>query len=86
MDNRDMIVLMARWDGEGGGLIQLQRFGWFRFRVRDFSFSVNGSGPISTHSGIPYLPLSDPGTTSSQRDPLSYSVFLMSDHCPLSTI
>ncbi|KAJ9056902.1 hypothetical protein DSO57_1027915 [Entomophthora muscae] len=48
--------------------------------------SVNGSVPIYTHSRIPYLPLSDPGMTSSQNDSLNHSVYLMSDHPPLSTI
>ncbi|KAJ9069485.1 hypothetical protein DSO57_1018125 [Entomophthora muscae] len=48
--------------------------------------SVNGSCLIFTHSGIPYLLLSDPCMTSSQCDPLGHSVYLMSDHHPLSTI
>ncbi|KAJ9085143.1 hypothetical protein DSO57_1016819 [Entomophthora muscae] len=58
----------------------------FAFDFGNSLLSVNGSGPISTHSGIPYFPLSNPGMTSSQRDPLSHYVSLMSDHCPLSTI
>ncbi|KAJ9090458.1 hypothetical protein DSO57_1002353 [Entomophthora muscae] len=58
----------------------------FAFEFGSSLLSVNGSGQIFTHSRITYLPLSDPGMNSSQRDPLGHSVYLMSDHRPLSTI
>ncbi|KAJ9052622.1 hypothetical protein DSO57_1032397 [Entomophthora muscae] len=58
----------------------------FAFKFGNSLPSTNGSGSISTHSGLLYLSVIDPGMTSSQRDPLSHSVFLMSNHCPLSTI
>ncbi|KAJ9085821.1 hypothetical protein DSO57_1010161 [Entomophthora muscae] len=58
----------------------------FAFEFGNSLPSANGSGSISTHSRLLYLFVVDPGMTSSQRDPLSHSVFLLSDHCPLSTI
>ncbi|KAJ9070606.1 hypothetical protein DSO57_1006021 [Entomophthora muscae] len=58
----------------------------FAFKFGNSLSSVNGSVPISTHSETPYLPLSDPSMTSSHCDPLIHSVFLMSDHHPLTTI
>ncbi|KAJ9056665.1 hypothetical protein DSO57_1030629 [Entomophthora muscae] len=58
----------------------------FAFKFGNSLPSVNGSEPISIHSGLSFLSVNDPGMNSSQRDPLSHSVFLMSDHCPLSTI
>ncbi|KAJ9089113.1 hypothetical protein DSO57_1016209 [Entomophthora muscae] len=48
--------------------------------------SENGSGSISTHSGLLYLSVIDPGMNSSQHDPLSHSVFPMSDHHPFPII
>ncbi|KAJ9054730.1 hypothetical protein DSO57_1011042 [Entomophthora muscae] len=58
----------------------------FAFNFGNSSPSANGSGSISTNSGMSYLPLTDPDMTSSQRDPFGHSVYLMSDHRPLSTI
>ncbi|KAJ9048838.1 hypothetical protein DSO57_1030732 [Entomophthora muscae] len=58
----------------------------FAFEFRNSLPSANWSGSISTHSGLSYLSVVDPGMTSSQRDPLSHSVFLLSDPCFLSTI
>ncbi|KAJ9077292.1 hypothetical protein DSO57_1018099 [Entomophthora muscae] len=58
----------------------------FAFEFGNSLLSVNGSVSIFTHSGIPYLPLYDPGMTSSPHAPLYHSVYLMSDCCPLSTI
>ncbi|KAJ9060740.1 hypothetical protein DSO57_1027786 [Entomophthora muscae] len=46
-----------------------------------YSFSsLNGLTPMSTHSGFPYQPVTDPGMISTQHDPLCHSVYLMSDH------
>ncbi|KAJ9070253.1 hypothetical protein DSO57_1010292 [Entomophthora muscae] len=58
----------------------------FAFDLGNSLPSANGSGSISTHSRLLYLSVIDPGMTSSQHDPLSHSVFLMSDHHPLPTI
>ncbi|KAJ9078607.1 hypothetical protein DSO57_1005173 [Entomophthora muscae] len=58
----------------------------FAFEFGNFLPSLNGSGSISTHSGLLYLSVVDPGMASSQHDPLRHSVFLLSDLCPLSTI
>ncbi|KAJ9065737.1 hypothetical protein DSO57_1016478 [Entomophthora muscae] len=58
----------------------------FAFNFGDSLPSANGSGSISTHYGILHLPLSDPGMTSPQCDPLCHSVYLTIDHQPLSTI
>ncbi|KAJ9089029.1 hypothetical protein DSO57_1016969 [Entomophthora muscae] len=49
----------------------------------DFGFylpSLNVSTSMSTHSGLPYQPTTDPGMILTQRDPLCHSVYLMSDH------
>ncbi|KAJ9056122.1 hypothetical protein DSO57_1036337 [Entomophthora muscae] len=58
----------------------------FAFEFGNSFPSANGSGPIFTHSRLSYLSVVDPGMTLSQRDTLCHSVFLMSDHRPLSTI
>ncbi|KAJ9048940.1 hypothetical protein DSO57_1029638 [Entomophthora muscae] len=58
----------------------------FAFKFGNSLPSANVSGSISTHSGLLYLSVVDPGMTSSQPDPLIHSVFLLSDHCLLSTI
>ncbi|KAJ9057221.1 hypothetical protein DSO57_1024751 [Entomophthora muscae] len=58
----------------------------FAFKFGNSLLSANGSGSISTHSGLLYMSVVDPGMTSSQSDPLSHSVFRLSDHCLLSTI
>ncbi|KAJ9049720.1 hypothetical protein DSO57_1021614 [Entomophthora muscae] len=58
----------------------------FAFEFGNSLPSANGSGSISTHSRSLYLSVVDPGMTSSQCDPLSHTVFLLSDHRLLSTI
>ncbi|KAJ9055966.1 hypothetical protein DSO57_1037904 [Entomophthora muscae] len=58
----------------------------FAFEFRNSLTSANGSGSISTHSRLLYLSVVDTGMTSSQRDPLSHSVFLLSEPHFLSTI
>ncbi|KAJ9067799.1 hypothetical protein DSO57_1035461 [Entomophthora muscae] len=56
----------------------------FAFKFGNSLPSANESGLISTHSGLLYLSVVDPGMTSSQLNPLSHSVFLLSDHRLLS--
>ncbi|KAJ9064119.1 hypothetical protein DSO57_1033722 [Entomophthora muscae] len=58
----------------------------FAFEFRNSLPSAKGSGSISTHSKLLYLSVVDPGMTSSQCDPLSHSVFLLSDPRFLPTI